>query len=104
MLVALVGATIGKTALLRFDTTTNQNIAAIDVNGNKSFLSEFIFYHLQLLYNKFNEIGNGKFKMANQNFVKKLPIICPPIELQEEFVTFVTQIDKSKVVHKMNIA
>lgn len=96
VLVALVGATIGKTALLRFDTTTNQNIAAINVNGNKNFSSEFVFYHLQLLYRKFMEISNGKFKMANQGFIRQLPLICPPIELQKQFAVFVKQVDKLK--------
>ena len=77
VLVALVGATIGKTALLRFDTTTNQNIAAIDVTQNAAFSSEFVFYHMQMLYSKFMEIGSGKFKMANQGFIRQLPLICP---------------------------
>lgn len=98
VLVAIVGATIGKTALLRFDTTTNQNIAAIDVNGNAAFLSEFIFYHMQMLYTKFMEIGSGKFKMANQGFIRQLPLICPPIELQQQFSAFVIQADKSKLI------
>ena len=98
VLVALVGATIGKTALLRFDTTTNQNIAAIDVTQNAAFSSEFVFYHMQMLYSKFMEIGSGKFKMANQGFIRQLPLICPPIELQEQFASFVEQVDKSKVV------
>lgn len=97
VLVALVGATIGKTALLRFDTTTNQNIAAIDVNGNAAFSSEFVFYHMQMLYAKFMEIGNGKFKMANQGFIRQLPLVCPPLALQQRFAAFVEQADKSKV-------
>lgn len=96
VLVALVGATIGKTALLRFDTTTNQNIAAIDVTQNAAFSSEFVFYHMQMLYSKFMEIGSGKFKMANQGFIRQLPLICPPIEFQEQFAAFVEQTDKSK--------
>lgn len=97
VLVALVGATIGKTALLRFDTTTNQNIAAIDVNGNAAFSSEFVFYHMQMLYAKFMEIGNGKFKMANQGFIRQLPLVCPPLALQQRFAAFVEQVDKSKL-------
>ena len=97
VLVALVGATIGKTALLRFDTTTNQNIAAIDVTPNAAFSSEFVFYHMQMLYSKFMEIESGKFKMANQGFIRQLPLICPPMELQEQFAAFVEQTDKSKV-------
>ena len=104
VLVALVGATIGKTALLRFDTTTNQNIAAIDVTQNAAFSSEFVFYHMQMLYSKFMEIGSGKFKMANQGFIRQLPLICPPIEFQEQFAAFVEQTDKSKLCGKMEVA
>ena len=104
VLVALVGATIGKTALLRFDTTTNQNIAAIDVTKNAAFSSEFVFYHMQMLYSKFMEIGSGKFKMANQGFIRQLPLICPPIELQEQFAAFVEQTDKSKLCGTMEVA
>lgn len=104
VLVALVGATIGKTALLRFDTTTNQNIAAIDVNGNAAFSSEFVFYHMQMLYAKFMEIGNGKFKMANQGFIRQLPLVCPPLALQQRFAAFVEQVDKSKLCGEMGVA
>ena len=103
VLVALVGATIGKTALLQFDTTTNQNIAAINVNGNKNFSSEYIFYHLQLLYEKFMEIGNGKFKMANQGFIKQLLLICPPLDLQNQFSALVKQVNKSKLAIEKSI-
>jgi type I restriction enzyme S subunit len=103
VLIALVGATIGKTALLRFDTTTNQNIAAIDVNSNKNFVSEFVFYHLQMLYNKFTEIGGDKFKMANQGFIRQLPLICPPVLLQQQFADFVEQVEKQKKMIKQSL-
>lgn len=103
VLVALVGATIGKTALLRFNTATNQNIAAIDVLGNKRFCPEFIFYELQMLYEKFQELGSEKFKMANQGFVRGLPTICPPLELQKEFEVFVKVIQKSKLTIQQSL-
>ena len=43
------------------------------------------------------EIGNGKFKMANQGFIRQLPLVCPPLALQQRFAAFVEQADKSKV-------
>ena len=52
---------------------------------------------MQMLYSKFMEIGSGKFKMANQGFIRQLPLICPPIELQHQFAAFVEQVDKSKL-------
>lgn len=96
VLIALVGATIGKTALLTFETTTNQNIAAIDVIKNENFSSYFIFYLIQALYQEFLNIGSGKFKMANLTFVRNLKIPIPPLELQEKFAAIVEQIESEK--------
>jgi len=95
ILIALVGATIGKTALLKFPTATNQNIAGVEVDNNK-FSSDFVFFVAQLLYPKFQGIGKNKFKMANLKFIKDLPIIIPPLQLQNEFAEFTTKIDKLK--------
>ncbi|WP_304181088.1 restriction endonuclease subunit S [Leptotrichia trevisanii] len=95
ILIALVGATIGKAALLKFSTATNQNIAGVEVDNNK-FSSDFVFFVVQLLYPKFQGIGKNKFKMANLKFIKDLPIIIPPLYLQEEFSQFVEKTDKLK--------
>ena len=96
ILIALVGATIGKAALLKFSTATNQNIAGVEVDNNK-FSSDFVFFVVQLLYPKFQGISKNKFKMANLKFIKDLPIIIPPLYLQEEFSQFVEKTDKFKV-------
>lgn len=96
VLVALVGATIGRTALLRFNTTTNQNVAGINVPANENFVPEFIFYHLQKLYELFMGIGNGKFKMANLRFIRELPLIVPPLTLQQDFASKIESIEKLK--------
>lgn len=104
VLIALVGATIGKTALLTFETTTNQKIAAIDVIKNENFSSYFIFYLIQALYQEFLNIGSGKFKMANLTFVRNLKIPIPPLELQEKFAAIVEQIESEKSKIKSAIA
>lgn len=104
VLIALVGATIGKTALLTFETTTNQNIAAIDVVKNENFSSYFIFYLIQALYQEFLNIGSGKFKMANLTFVRNLKIPIPPLELQEKFAAIVEQIESEKSKIKSAVA
>ena len=93
VIVALVGATIGKTGLLKFETSTNQNIAALEIK-NMDYSPEFLFFLLQNLYYKFTELGGGTFKMANLNFIKNLPLISPPIELQNKFAKRVEKIEK----------
>ena len=95
VIVALVGATIGKTGLLKFETSTNQNIAALEIK-NMDYSPEFLFFLLQNLYYKFTELGGDTFKMANLYFIKNLPLISPPIELQNKFTERVEKIEKLK--------
>ena len=103
VLVALVGATIGKVGLLKFNTTTNQNIAGIDVPSNKQYTPEFVFYLMQNLYDLFLQIGGDKFKMANLSFVRDLPIITPPLPLQQEFAEKIEAIEKQKELIKQSL-
>ena len=99
VLVALVGATIGKVALLKTETTTNQNIAFIKVQESKDFFPEYVFFHLMNQYQDFMTIGSGKFKMANLSFIKGLNIIKAPLPLQQSFARKIEAIEamKSKV-------
>ena len=103
VLVALVGATIGKVALLSFETTTNQNIAAIDTHDNSGFTPEYVFYLLKFLYPKFQEIGGGKFKMANLAFIKTLPLNQPPVDLQNKFSAFLWKIEKNRLTIRQGL-
>ena len=96
VLVALVGATIGKTALLTLSSTINQNMAAINVPSNPNFTAEYIFMLMRHLYSRFVELGNGGFKMANLSFVRSLPLPMPPLELQNRYSELFQQLDKSK--------
>lgn len=103
VLVALVGATIGKAAMLKFSTTTNQNIAGIDVNSNPKYTSEFIFFTLKSLYPLFLQLGGDKFKMANLSFVRALPLISPPLSFQQQFASKIEAIEKQKELIKKSI-
>ena len=96
VLVALVGATIGKVALLRTPTCTNQNVAFIKANESKDFVPEYVFYNLMGQYEEFMKIGKGNFKMANQAFIKALPILSPPLPLQHLFAHRIEQIEHQK--------
>ena len=97
VIVALVGATIGKTGLLKFETSTNQNIAALEIK-NIDYSPEFLFFLLQNLYYKFNELGGDTFKMANLSFIRNLPLVSPPIELQNKFAERIEKIEKLKFI------
>ena len=85
-LIALVGATIGKTALLKFESTTNQNIAGLYPKSLKILEPVYLFHATQQLYPQFMKLGEGKFRMANLSFVREQKIPLPPLETQQAIV------------------
>lgn len=98
VLVALVGATIGKTALLKFETTTNQNVLGIRGIRENGYTPEFVYYYTQGLYKMFLGLADGGFAMASKGFISELPIPLVDKREQESFTLFANQIDKSKSV------
>ena len=103
VLIALVGATIGKTALLKFETTTNQNVLGVRGIRESGYTPEFIFYYTQGLYQKFLNIGDGGFAMASKGFISELPVPVVDLALQEQFSAFIEQTDKSKLAVKQSL-
>lgn len=93
-LVALVGATIGKTAFLTFEATTNQNIAALYPKDISQLNPKYLFCVVQTLYNEFLKLGDGKFRMANLSFVRELKIPVPPITIQNQIVNVIENYQK----------
>lgn len=95
VLVALVGATIGKVGLLKIHSSTNQNIGFIKPNPTIAF-PLYLFFVIKNLHSLFTNIGNGKFKMANLSFIRNLPIMLPPLSLQNKFASRIEQIEQQK--------
>lgn len=85
-LIALVGATIGKTGLLTFDCCTNQNVAGLHPLRHEELDSSYLFFATRLLYPEFLRLGEGKFRMANLSFVRSLKISLPDFPTQRAIV------------------
>jgi type I restriction enzyme M protein len=85
-LIALVGATIGKTGLLKFESTTNQNIAGVYPKSRELLEPVYLFHAVQQLYPAFMKLGEGKFRMANLSFVREQKIPLPPLATQQAIV------------------
>jgi type I restriction enzyme M protein len=85
-LIALVGATIGKTGLLKFESTTNQNIAGLYPKSRDVLEPIYLFHAAQQLYPEFLKLGEGKFRMANLSFVREQKIPLPPLATQRVIV------------------
>ena len=92
-LIALVGATIGKTAFTMVETSTNQNVAGLIPKDSKKLNNEYLFYISKTLYKDFLNLGDGSFRMANLGFIKNLRIPLPDISQQYDIVKKLMEIE-----------
>ncbi|MCY4568327.1 MAG: restriction endonuclease subunit S [Candidatus Poribacteria bacterium] len=90
-LIALVGATKGKTGFLTFEATTNQNIAGIK-SLSKNVLDIYIFYCLKSLYNRIIQ-DLSQYDMLNLTEIKNIRIPVPPLNIQQQFAVEVEQLE-----------
>lgn len=84
-LIALVGATKGKTAYLTFKATTNQNIAGIYSKDEQVILNKFLFLVCREMYEELIK-DLGQYDMLNLTQIKNISIPVPYISIQEELI------------------
>lgn len=57
----------------------------------------FMWKYFELSYDKLRSLAQGAGQPnLNGNMIKNFKVLVPPIELQNEYVAFVEQVDKSK--------
>ena len=91
-LMAMVGATIFKTAFLPFEATTNQNIAAIKSKNELGIKDKFIFYYLTNMYDFFISKLSG-YNMVNLSQIKNIKILLPPLKEQQRIVSILDKFE-----------
>ena len=99
VLVAMYGQgkTRGMTAYLGIEASTNQACACI--LPSEKIDSMYMWKYFELSYDKLRSLAQGAGQPnLNGNMIKNFQVLVPPIELQNEYVSFVNQIDKSKFV------
>ena len=103
ILMPMIG-TIGGAIMVKKDREfAIKNVALIKFNKDNSIINRTFILNI-LNSDSMNEYFNNIKKGGTQNFIslgliRKIPIIVPPIELQNEFASFVEQIDKSKFIY-----
>lgn len=98
IVIAIVGATIGATAILMIDTYATDSIIGIYSNQGKSnniFLEMILRFYKQVLIDKAPEAARANINLAILN---KLVIIQPPIELQEKYSELSNLIEEKRKV------
>lgn len=85
VLVAMYGATIGKTAILGIPATTNQ--ACASARCNDTLDNKYLFYYLRSQKDSFIAKGKGGAQPnISQDIIKSHPIPLPPLAEQERIV------------------
>ena len=90
------GKTRGMTGYLEIEATTNQACACILPTSkiNSEYLWQFLIMSYEILRNM---AKGGNQPNLNSNLIKNFQILVPPKSEQNEFTSFVQQVDKSKV-------
>jgi type I restriction enzyme, S subunit len=95
ILIALVGATIGATAILQKDVYAPDSVIGITVNEN--YESVYLEVLLRFWREELVRIAPDAARAnINLEILGNIKILKSDIELQKEFVTFMKQVDKSK--------
>lgn len=99
VLIAMYGATIGKTAILGVEATTNQACACAICN--ESVYNKYLFYYLRSQKDSFIEQGKGGAQPnISQDIIKRNTIPLPPKAEQQRIVEQIerlfTKLDEAK--------
>ena len=101
VLINIVGASIGRAAVFDLDekANINQAVALVRLKTTTKLQTDFLLIYLnsELAMKFYRSMikGGARDNLSLQN-ISDLPIPVPPLSLQNDFATFVQQIDKSK--------
>ena len=107
IIMPMIG-TVGKPVIVNVKPNfAIKNVSLIKFKDDSRVLNTFIRSLLQSDY--FDDAVLSKVRGGTQKFIslgdiRKLVVIVPPMELQEQFAAFVEQTDKSKLYGKMEVA
>ena len=91
------GKTRGMTAILGIPASTNQACACI--LPCETVEPKYLWQYMIMSYDRLRNLAQGGNQPnLNGNMIKNFTVLVPPVELQMQFVKFVEQVDKSKVV------
>ena len=91
------GKTRGMTAILDVPASTNQACACL--LPSEKIESEYLWQYMIMSYDRLRNLAQGGNQPnLNGNMIKNFTVLIPSKDKQIEFVEFVKQVDKSKVV------
>ena len=92
VIIAMYGATAGKSAINEIPLTTNQACCNLEINDQVA-LYKYVYYWVTNQYENLKGLGQGSQNNINAQTVKKFPIMLPSIEKQKEIVKLLDHFD-----------
>lgn len=104
ILLAMYGATLGKTGIAGTKLSTNQAILGINSLNEHILLNKYLKYWLDFNVKKFQFEGKGgAYKNLSKTYIENLPINLPDVDTQGEFLKRIESIQSLKQKRKRTI-
>ena len=85
VIVAMYGATAGKTAINKVALSTNQACCNLQIDPSIAHY-RYVYYWLCNDYLKLKTLGRGSQNNLNADMVKNFPIVVPSLDVQEKII------------------
>lgn len=85
VVLAMTGATVGRSGVVEFSTSCNQSIAAIETN-EEVLNYKYLYHYISSKYEAVKSLGQGALTSLNLTIIKNIEIPIPPMQTQKEIV------------------
>jgi type I restriction enzyme S subunit len=92
VIVAISGATAGRSAINKIPMTTNQHCCNFEIDPEKASY-RYVFYWVSREYKKLKALGQGARADLNAGIIKKFRIPVPSLEEQARIVAILDKFD-----------
>ncbi|MBO5798741.1 MAG: restriction endonuclease subunit S [Paludibacteraceae bacterium] len=92
VIVAMYGATVGKTGINKIPLTTNQACCNLQINSEIA-LYKYVYYYLSNKYEYIKSLGQGSQTNISAKIVKNLQISIPPLAEQQRIVSILDKFE-----------
>lgn len=102
VVLAMTGATVGRSAVVEFYTSCNQSVAAIE-NDEKILNYKYLYYYISSNYEKIKRMGQGSLTSLNLSIIKNILIPIPSLKTQEKIVNYLDEFTDYSVKIKQEL-
>ena len=92
VIIAISGATAGRSAINKVPLTTNQHYCCLEIDPKQANY-RYVFHWVSSQYEKLKSLGRGARSDLNSGIIRSYPIPVPPLKEQERIVAILDRFD-----------